>query len=819
MTTVSAGTASTYTFSQGESVTVSPDAGEAAQVIVTCAGVQKAGTVITATRTLGPFNAGDLLSVTALRGDVDYTVQIPVVGSALTADGSGNVIGTDRLPAITPFVSAVKGALASYGLAYSASTGAALTNAQPPWLWQDSQGHTQFPHNSTIKGMGFCLGNVVYQIATGSGGTHCYTYDKTARTWAKKTASAINATASILPHLFFGTSAGVLFVAWAPSGAHAGGQTLFRSADGGTTWTTVLSSSDMPLVDDYVGTMCEDDRGNLYCSSYNSVVTPATKQVWKSTDGGLTWTSIYAAIALANDYARHVHSVAWDKYRRALWVSGGDGANTKIVVSTDYGATFTAWAGSWQATAFAFSPTAVVFCSDIAKADGTQGYHGLYRTAGTTVAQILASKPTVTFKHGTAYSPVSPISGLNGVEFAWRGLYNAQGIFIFPYGRAGTGAALMVSSDDGATWTDALGGTASASSAFVTGSGTQWAFEPVSVSDYAHSDGWLYCLPNSGSYSTRRWRVYPYGAQLSVNGATGDDVSGDGITTPFATPLDYGIVPPAQYVLTGDVTVPVVLTRPGVIVNRGNFMLGAADAGTGTVIASETFEGTSSLTTLTSGSGPGTVDQASTTNPYIDPFAVGAGTKAARCTLVAAADVAMVRKVNGLTSVVAGNTVWAYARMYLTAASITTAPVLMQLQNGVNIQTQTTANGGALIATTAVDSKQYTQSPADIVAVPLGSWFGVLVAADMSTTQGRIRVWQITGDGPGAVHRLVIDVKGVNTFASGLADLRIGMNGGQAGLINDIDAVQCVLGFDPTLPGAYALRGQGQLVLPDMVRS
>lgn len=78
MTTVTAGSTGTYTFLQGESLTVSPDAGEMAHItVLSSAGVLKCKDQITAPRSYGPFSGGDALSITAVRGDVDYTTSVP----------------------------------------------------------------------------------------------------------------------------------------------------------------------------------------------------------------------------------------------------------------------------------------------------------------------------------------------------------------------------------------------------------------------------------------------------------------------------------------------------------------------------------------------------------------------------------------------------------------------------------------------------------------------------------------------------------------------------------------------------------------------
>lgn len=75
MPTVSAGTTATYTFPLTQTVTISPDSNESAAVTVTRGGVIIFSGAITSGQSIGPYIAGDVLTVTAQRGAVDYTVE------------------------------------------------------------------------------------------------------------------------------------------------------------------------------------------------------------------------------------------------------------------------------------------------------------------------------------------------------------------------------------------------------------------------------------------------------------------------------------------------------------------------------------------------------------------------------------------------------------------------------------------------------------------------------------------------------------------------------------------------------------------------
>jgi hypothetical protein len=75
MTTVSAGASGSYTFAANEQATISPTQGEACEVEVRRAGVLIAGRRVTTELSIGPFDAGDVMQLTAQRGAVDYTIS------------------------------------------------------------------------------------------------------------------------------------------------------------------------------------------------------------------------------------------------------------------------------------------------------------------------------------------------------------------------------------------------------------------------------------------------------------------------------------------------------------------------------------------------------------------------------------------------------------------------------------------------------------------------------------------------------------------------------------------------------------------------
>lgn len=670
----------------------------------------------------------------------------------------------------------------AYGLTFNADGSISRAGAAPPWLYQDSNGAMQWLHQTAVRGVAIGFGGKIYAIS--SQDRKCHVYSAGAWTIAS---AAIDAGSGIFNTLF-ADSRGYLFASWAANSG-SGGQKLYRSIDGGVNWTTVLSSSDMTDADDYAHSMTEDNLGYLYCTSYNTVDTPqGLKALFKSTDSGATWTNIYANISAVNNYPRHMHCVYWDKYRSALWVSGGDGSPYAICVSTDHGATFTAWSNSFQATALLADADYFYFCADIS------GDHSIYRAAGTTVAAILASTPRNVLKIGSSQSPVSPFPGTDGTEFSWWGAIDADGNIAFPYGK-GAQAFVAMSSDQGASWTDGLAGSAVGI--------TQWSHEPIFPSNYLTTwDGFL-CGVATGTRYARRWRTYSSGGYLDVNSATGDDAVGNGLGTPWATIPESGVLSNSKVRLTANYTKNASLSLPGLILDRGSYTLGVADSGTLTV--NENFEGTSSLTTATSGAA--TISQTSAANPWTgNP--TGAGTRAARGTTSGGgSEVSMVLLSNGFNTAASGDYLWMSGWFYLTAASVTAQCIIMQFQNGVNIGVDLTSGGGGLAAQTATDSKQFRQHLDDMVAFPLNEYVYIKARVLKHATAGRITVWQ---NG-----RQVQDVLGVNTNGSGITSPRWGAVTAQA-VTMDVDSVKASINFDPDQPPAYKLQGVGQVLIPDM---
>ncbi len=72
MPSITAGSVGTYTLTATEEITVTLDSAEYAEVYVSRSGRQVFGQRISSSRSLGQFNAGDVVSITAVGGTVDY---------------------------------------------------------------------------------------------------------------------------------------------------------------------------------------------------------------------------------------------------------------------------------------------------------------------------------------------------------------------------------------------------------------------------------------------------------------------------------------------------------------------------------------------------------------------------------------------------------------------------------------------------------------------------------------------------------------------------------------------------------------------------
>lgn len=109
------------------------------------------------------------------------------------------------------------------------------------------------------------------------------------------------------------------------------GRTVIRSTDNGTSWDTTLTYKDDTSA---TWNIAEDTLDNLYIGEYSTGDESEERAtVWKSTDDGVSWDTIYYDASM-----RHCHAVGVDPYSNHLYVALGEGGF--FLRSTDQGTTW-----------------------------------------------------------------------------------------------------------------------------------------------------------------------------------------------------------------------------------------------------------------------------------------------------------------------------------------------------------------------------------------------------------------------------------------------------------------------------------------------
>lgn len=103
---------------------------------------------------------------------------------------------------------------------------------------------------------------------------------------------------------------------WFASGDYGGGAGgLFRSVDDGLTWNREWYHSHGTMV--HLSGICEDESGVLYIGSYNTDYL-SDPSVYKSADGGDTWTLVYTF------GEGHIHCLRYNSATQKMWAFVGD---------------------------------------------------------------------------------------------------------------------------------------------------------------------------------------------------------------------------------------------------------------------------------------------------------------------------------------------------------------------------------------------------------------------------------------------------------------------------------------------------------------
>lgn len=118
----------------------------------------------------------------------------------------------------------------------------------------------------------------------------------------------------------------------------------------------------------------QDEKGMLYTGHYQTGDHKSTGLYW-SQDSGKTWTVRHV---FPRTEIRHIHTVAFDPYRKLLWVGTGDRDHeSRILYSSDQGKTFKelgSGSQDWRAVSLQFTPEAVFWGSE-----GHQNFNHIFR--------------------------------------------------------------------------------------------------------------------------------------------------------------------------------------------------------------------------------------------------------------------------------------------------------------------------------------------------------------------------------------------------------------------------------------------------------
>lgn len=167
------------------------------------------------------------------------------------------------------------------------------------------------------------------------------------------------------------SDADVLFASWGDNGSVSGKSGVYRSEDDGTTWSRVIPPvGDTEWGDDTSArAIVEADNGYLFAGAYPK--TGDHPNLYRSTDGGVTW-----AIIKTFSPEKHIHSIYYCPHRELLFVATGDLAgSSRVKYSDDYGETWEEWAGHRQSISMSSDASYIYGTFD----NGTE--RGIWRAA------------------------------------------------------------------------------------------------------------------------------------------------------------------------------------------------------------------------------------------------------------------------------------------------------------------------------------------------------------------------------------------------------------------------------------------------------
>ena len=206
---------------------------------------------------------------------------------------------------------------------------------------------------------------------------------------------------------------------------------VLRSTNGGATWTKVVDLSAGAAT--YCRSLAQDNLGYIYCGTYYAAVSVGDCRIFRSTDGGATF-----SLSMYQSTWRHVHSIACDSTTGYVYATTGDliapWNNKAIVVSRDHGATWnTILSALPQMVGVLFGPGYRLFGTDSSATTGS----GIYRTTDDSTAALVL--PFAPLSDDCYWIRRNPVNG-----FLYAGTSSGS---YYP-----TIANLYRSTDDGNSW-------------------------------------------------------------------------------------------------------------------------------------------------------------------------------------------------------------------------------------------------------------------------------------------------------------------------------------------------------------------------------
>lgn len=107
--------------------------------------------------------------------------------------------------------------------------------------------------------------------------------------------------------------------------------------------------------------LASDKTGNLYIGEYGPKQKGLSEQVWRSTDQGESWQSIFRA---PNKKDVHIHRVAVDPVNDDVWITHGDGKDNRGVHRSSNSGRSWKMIRSSQATAVGFTNDSIIWGED-----------------------------------------------------------------------------------------------------------------------------------------------------------------------------------------------------------------------------------------------------------------------------------------------------------------------------------------------------------------------------------------------------------------------------------------------------------------------